>query len=462
MEDRKYLERMTAQTPWKAIVLFAVPVFIGNLFQQLYSMVDAVIVGRLVGVLPLAGVGATGAMSFLVIGFATGITGGLSVVTAQRAGLGDSERVRSSVAASICLCLLIAAVLTIVSAATAGPLLRMMNTPEDIYEYAHDYILIIYLGIGATLYYNLAAGMLRAIGDSRTPLYFLVISSFLNIILDLAAILLLHMGVRGAALATVLSQLLSAAACHICAMRRYPMLRPGWRHFQAFFDEAVAHLRIGLPMALQFSVTAVGIMILQAYLNEFGSLVIAGYTAASKVENLVTQPFIALALTMEVYCGQNYGAGNMERVRRGIRSSLLIGLVCVILAAAVNVFFGRRLISLFMDQYDARVVEYGYDYLLVIAVFFWLLCSLQILRSSLQGMGEAAVPVAGGVIELFARWGGCALLAAPFGYVGVYLSTPLAWGLALSVLLARYVWIVRRLDVARTQQVRYPGPDSMR
>lgn len=432
---------MLKGTPWKAILLFSVPLLIGNLFQQLYSMADAILIGRLVGVMELAGVGATSAMSFLVIGFASGMTGGFSVVTAQRAGVRDQERVKSSVAASILLCLLITSVLTVVSFFAAAPLLRLMNTPEDIFPYALGYIRIIFAGLGATLYYNMTAGILRAIGDSRTPLYFLVFSSVLNVVLDVAAILWLQMGVEGAALATVAAQLVSALMCHLYAFRRYPEIRPGRRHFARFFSEAFCHLRIGLPMALQFFVTAVGIMILQSYLNGFGPLVIAGYTAAGKVENLVTQPFTTLSVSMEVYCGQNFGAGNWERIRKGIKSSLMIGMVCAALAAVLNIFAGRQMIALFLDQYDQAVVEYGYHYLLVITVFFWLLCSLQIIRSSLQGMGEAAVPMAGGVLELFARWIGCALLAAPAGYLGIYASTPLAWLFALTLLLVRYAWI---------------------
>ena len=437
---------MKEGTPWKVILRFSVPVLLGNLFQQLYSVVDAMIVGRLAGVLPLAGIGAAGAMSFLVIGFATGLTGGFSVVTAQRSGMGNEEKVKASAAASMILSAAIAVILTAVSVLTAGSMLRLMNTPEDIFSYSRTYIQIIYMGLGATLYYNLMAGLLRALGDSRTPLYFLVFSSALNIVLDLFMLIIFRLGVAGAALATVLSQFVSAAACHIYAVKRYPALRPGKRHFNAVFSEARAHFRIGLPMALQFSVTAVGIMILKAYLNRFGSLVIAGYTAASKVENLVTQPFNALALTMEVYCGQNFGAGNRERIRKGIKSSIGIGTICVILASGINILLGRPLIALFMEQYDALVVEYGYVYLIVIAVFFWLLCTLQILRSSLQGMGEAAVPMAGGVVELFSRWAGCAAMAAPLGYVGVYLSTPLAWGLALLLLTVRYAQIMRKAN----------------
>lgn len=444
MRMREASSGMLTERPWKAILLFSIPLLIGNLFQQLYSMADAVLIGRLAGVMELAGVGATGAMSFLVIGFASGITGGFSVVTAQREGLKAQERVKNSVAASALLCLLITVCLTVVSVAAAEPLLKLMHTPEDIFPYALGYIRIIFAGLGATVYYNMTAGILRAVGDSRTPLYFLILASVLNILLDAAAIGWLRMGVEGAAAATVLSQLVSALLCHLCAWKRYPQFRPTRRHFARFFSEAYCHLRIGLPMAFQFFITAAGIMILQSYLNGFGPLVIAGYTAAGKVENLVTQPFTTLSVSMEVYCGQNFGAGRWDRIRQGVKSALVIGMISAVLAAVLNVCCGRRLIALFMEQENAEVVKYGYDYLLIITAFFWLLCTLQIIRSSLQGMGEAVIPMAGGAAELIARLTGCALLAAPLGYLGVYGATPLAWGLALVLLMGRYVWMNRR------------------
>lgn len=435
---------MTEGTPWKVILRFSIPVLMGNLFQQLYSLADAMIIGRLVGVYPLAGVGAAAAMSFLVLGFATGLTGGFSVVTAQRAGQGDPEKIKESAAASMVLCAVTAVLLTVLSVATAVPLLRFMNTPEEIFPYARTYIRITYLGLGAVLYYNLMAGLLRALGDSRAPLFFLIISSVLNVVLDVIMIRGFHSGVGGAALATVISQLVSAVACHLYAVKRYPVLRPEKRYLKVERREAFAHLRIGVPMALQFSVTAVGIIILQAYLNEYGALVVAGYTAAGKVENLVTQPFNALALAMEVYCGQNMGAGKRERIRCGIRQCIALGTVCVILSSAVNVCLGRPFIGLFMETCDPKIVEYGYVYLVIIAVFFWLLCTMQIMRSSLQGIGEAAVPMAGGILELFSRWAGCAAFSGISGYTGVYLSTPLAWGMALLLLTIRYRWLAGR------------------
>lgn len=445
-------DEMLTMVPWKIIVRFSLPLLAGNLFQQMYSMADAVIIGRLVGVKELAGVGATSAMNFLVLGFAMGAAGGFSILTAQQFGAGNEEGVKKSVAMSMMLCAGLSVMLSLLGALTAEPLLRIMNTPEDIFPYARIYILVIYLGIGATVYYNMISGVLRALGDSRTSLYFLILSSVMNIILDLLVILVLNMGIMGAALATVISQLVSAVCCHIYALRRYPLIRLKRRHFRFAWSEAVHHIKIGIPMAIQFSVTAVGIMILQAYLNVFGSSVVAGYTAAGKVEALVTQPFSTLEITMETYCGQNYGAGNKERVKRGIKSGLIICMITVAIASSVCILFGRSFISLFLKEYDPDIVNFGQRYLLIVSVFFWLLGVLHVIRSSLQGIGEALVPMMGGVVELAARWAGCAAMAGVLGYTGIYLSTPLAWGSAVLLLLARYAVIFRREEREKTWQ----------
>lgn len=330
------------------------------------------------------------------------------------------------------------AVMTLLSMVGADPLLRLMNTPEDIFQYASGYIGIIFGGLGAAIYYNMIAGILRAVGDSRHtsvfPYFFFCPQ-------------------RGPG---------SGGSPGISRRRGggglQPRFWPSWLPRSSaigthggnirtsgrnggtglkVFPRAGSHLRIGLPMALQFSVTAVGIMILQAYLNGFGSAVIAGYTAAGKVENLVTQPFTTLAAAMEVYCGQNYGAGRPDRIRQGIVSSLKMGGAAALGMLVLNVCFGRQMIRLFLEPYDPVIVEYGYTYLVIIGVFSMALCALQIVRSSLQGMGEALVPMAGGVLELAARWGGCALLL-PFGYAGICFSTPLAWLLALTLLCLYY------------------------
>lgn len=430
---------MTTGSPYKVILFFSIPLLIGNLFQQLYSMVDTIIIGRLIGVNELAAVGATGALNYLVIGFATGMTGGFAVVTAQKYGAGDKEGVKKTIGTSVILCLIISILLTSLSLGGTKGFLKMMNMPEDLFGIAYEYIGVIFAGIGATIYYNMIAGILRALGDSKTPLMCLVFSSVLNIILDLVFIINFNMGVMGAALATVLAQLIGAAVCNVYAVRKYELLRLSKQDFACCREDSKWHLRLGLPMALQCSITALGMVILQGALNIYGAGIMAAYAAASKVEALVTQPLYALGLTMETYCGQNIGAGRMDRVKKGFSSVLVLGMCATVIAAMINILGGESMVKLFMEDTTSEVLKYAKDYLVLIAIFYPALCSLFIFRSGLQGMGEAIVPMIGGIAELVARTVACVFLPAFFGYMGVYFATPLAWLCALIPLITRYI-----------------------
>lgn len=429
---------MTSGSPGKMILQFSIPLCLGYLFQQLYSMVDTVIVGRYVGEDALAAVGSTGAISFLVMGFVMGVSSGFAVITSQRFGAEDPEGVRRSVGTSIWLCVIITLVMTLLSVLTARPLLRLMNTPANIMEDAASYIIIIYLGIGATIYYNAVSSILRALGDSRTPLYFLILSSFLNIGLDLLFILQFSAGVAGAAWATVISQLISAALCTFYASKKYSILWLKKEDFQLQWHTCWAHLRIGLPMALQFSVTAIGVMVVQGALNLFGSTVIAAYTAASKVEMLVTQPFNALGTTMATYCGQNRGAGSFRRIRQGVRISVIFTLATCVIAAGINLLLGQAITSLFLENPNPEVLQYSQQYLNTIAIFYPLLGILFLFRNGLQGMGEALMPFLGGVGELAARFVVATLLPPVMGYLGICLASPAAWLIPVILLVPRY------------------------
>lgn len=435
---------MTKGKPWRLILLFSVPLLIGNIFQQLYSMVDTIIVGRFVSVEALAAVGSTGAMSFLIIGFVMGITSGFSVITAQRFGANDEAGVRRSVATSIVLCVLFTIVLTIIAMLGAKPMLTLMNTPENIMNDALTYILIIYAGVGATMFYNMISGILRALGDSRTPLYFLIVSSVLNVGLDLLCIVTFQMGAAGAAYATVISQLVAAILCTMYTKRKYPILTLTKQDFRLDWMFTCSHLNLGLPMAFQFSVTAVGIMILQAALNVFGSTVIAAYTAASKVEMLVTQPFATLGVTMATYCGQNRGANDWHRIRTGVKSCIWMGLASCLIASAINIFMGHAFTSLFVSGESLEVYEYSQLYLTTIAIFYPALCILYIFRNALQGMGESFVPMMGGVAEFIARLLVCMILPAMIGYFGVCLASPMAWLAADLPLLWKYYTFMKK------------------
>lgn len=435
---------MTKGSPWKLIFYFTIPVLLGNVFQQLYSMVDTIIVGRFVSVEALAAVGSTGSISFLVLGFAMGITGGFGIVISQRFGAGDEEGVRRSVGTSIMLCIIITVALTILSLATSRPLLTLMKTPADIIDDAVLYINIIYIGIFSSMYYNMIASVLRALGDSKTPLYFLLLSSAVNIVLDLVLIITFHMGVAGAAVATVFSQLFSAVLCTFYTARRYPILKLSRHDFKLDRFSSWVHLKVGLPMAFQFSVTAVGVMVLQSALNVFGSEVIASYTAASKVEILVTQPMSSLGTTMATYCGQNLGANRWDRIKKGMNACFAMGLVSILIGMAFNIFGGRWFTSLFMENPTDSILAYSQTYLNTIAVFYVFLACIYIFRNALQGMGDALIPMIGGIGECIARFLVAMILPAFIGYQGVCLASPGAWVLTSIILITRYGMLLKK------------------
>ena len=350
---------MTRGNSTRLIISFTLPVLFGNLCQQLYGMVDSIIVGRAISMEALAAVGATGGISFLVIGCIQGLTAGFSVITAQRFGAGDYEGVKRSVATSALLSLAATVLLTAAGILTARPLLEVMNTPADIIEDSYAYIIVIYYGVAATAFYNLLSCIIRALGDSKTPLIFLVFASFLNVALDLLFIIIFHMGVGGAAWATVLSQGVSGLLCLGYAWRRFPLLRMEKRHWTFDWSYAWKHLRLALPMAMQFVITGISVLVNQAVLNLFGSAAVAAFSAASKIHMLSEQVAASFGTAMATYAGQNYGAGKVGRVREGLRKCALacegftLGIMVIITA------FGGVNCTLFVRQYDILNNKWG-------------------------------------------------------------------------------------------------------
>lgn len=435
---------MTKGAPWKLILLFTIPALIGNVFQQLYSMVDSIIVGRFVSMEGLAAVGASGPVTFMVIMFTIGLTNGFAVITAQRFGAGDIKGVRRSVYTSLILCIAMTVILTAVGLMTVTPLLRFMNTPEEIFHDAWLYSVIIYWGFIATIFYNMMAGIIRALGDSKTPLYFLILSSIMNIIVDLVLILVFGMGVAGAAYATVFSQLVSAVICAVYAFKHYEVLRITKEDMVFEWSFALEHLKIGFPMAMQGVITGGGIIVFQAVLNGFGATAIAAYTAANKVEILITQAIASLGITMSTYCGQNYGAGRMDRIRQGIRCSVWIGLAASIVAGLVMIFGGRTFTMLFLNEPNQEVLHYAETYLTTIGFFQFTLTLLFIFRNSLQGLGDGLTPLLGGIGELIARVLIVLTLPKFMGYLGICFASPLAWIFADIPLITKYIWMMNK------------------
>ena len=462
-QSAKGMKDLTKGNPFKLILFFALPVFLGCIFQQLYNMADTIIVGNTVGPEAFTGVGLTGSITFLVIGFMNGLTSGFSVKVAQRYGAGDEEGVRRAVGMSYLLSILIAVAVTAVAAPLTGALLRLMQTPQAYFDYAYYYLLVIFCGIPATVFYNIVAGMLRAVGDSKTPLYFLVFSAVLNVGLDFLFILAFHMHYTGAAVATVLSQLVSGALCLAVAVRRYPLLRPAKRDFAWDVRLAWAHLAQGLPMALQFSLPAIGCIVQQTALNGLDATlpgVVTAYTAASKIDGIATQTFVAIGTAMATYAGQNYGAGDFGRIRKGVLVGMLYSVVSVAFAFIFDVGLCEPLMRLFLNTdlsanvaaHYEEVIAYGRQYLLWQCSFYLFLGAIYVYRNTLQGIGRSFVTTFAGVTELAGRIVASLLFVRLWGFTGICVSNPAAWVAAVAFLVTTYTLCMRR-----AKRAEHPG-----
>lgn len=437
---------MTKDNPLKIFIWFSIPLLIGNIFQQLYSMVDTIIVGRFVGVDALAAVGSTGSMFFLVNGMVIGLTSGFSVLVSQKFGAKNETEIRKSVASNITLTLISAIIITVIALILKRPLMHLMNTPKNIFKDANTYITIIYIGISTQIAYNMAAGILRALGDSKTPLYFLIISSIINIILDLVFIVKFKLGVAGAAYATNISQGLSAMLCLIYSYRKYQVLRLKKEDFKVEKDYYKTHLKIAIPMGLQFSVTGVGIIIVQGAVNVFGSNVIASYTAASKVLQLVMQPLISFGVTIATYAGQNLGAKRFDRIKKGVKVMNKISIITSLIAGAILVLFSKYFVMLFIENPSAEIIGYTQEVLNYSAVFMIFLGFIFVYRNVLQGMGESFVPMMAGFYELAARSVVAFILPKFIGFTGICLADPIAWIAAAVPLMFTYYRNIKKIS----------------
>ena len=437
---------MTTGSPTKMILGFTVPLFIGNVFQQLYNMADTIIVGKFVGANALAAVGSTGTIMFLIIGFLTGLTAGFTVPTSQKFGAGDMKAMRKTVGSAVILSAVVSIVMTIVSMLGMRGLLKLMHTPDDIFREAYSYIMVICAGIFAQVLYNLLASILRALGNSKTPLYFLILAAGLNVVLDLVFIIGFHMGAAGAAYATVVAQGVSGLLCLLYIIKKVPILHLTKDDWSLDSTLVKIQLGVGFPMALQYSITAIGSMMMQAALNLLGSLAIAGFTAGSKIEQLVTQAYVALGTTMATYCAQNTGAGKVDRIRKGFRSSTSIGIVYSVAAGVVIMFVGKYLTPLFLSENITEIMNYVDIYLKCVGAFFIPLTIVNVYRNGIQGMGYGILPMMAGVAELIGR-GVVAIIAARYhSYFGVCMASPAAWILAGGLLLVMYAHVIRQSE----------------
>lgn len=436
---------MTSGRPFPLILNFAIPLLLGNLLQQTYSLMDAAIVGKFLGINALASVGASTSVIFLILGFCNGCCGGFGIPIAQKFGARDYSTMRRLVAVSLQLAAVMSVVIAIVTSLFCSGILRMMQTPENILEGAYYYLMITFIGVPCTFFYNLLSSIIRALGDSKTPFWFLLFSTVLNILLDLFCILVLDWGVAGAAIATVVSQGVSAMLCYIYMMRNFAILKstPMERKFRGALARTL--LYIGVPMGLQFSITAIGSIMLQSANNALGTACVAAFTAAMRIKMFCMCPLESLGIAMATYSGQNYGAGKPERILQGIKaSSLMMVVYCAFMFGALMT--GTRTFALlFVDPSELEILQDTELFLHISVSFFPVLGLLCILRYTIQGAGFTNLAMLSGVSEMIARVL-VSLYAVPmFGYLAVCFGDPTAWIFAIVFLIPAFMYVYRKI-----------------
>lgn len=449
---------MTEGNPLKLIISFMIPLLIGNLFQQLYNMADAFIVSQTIGVTAFSAIGSTLSLQFLILGLAIGITAGLAVITSQRFGSKDEKSLRKNLATSLIISVTIATILTVLTTTFTEEILTIMRTPEETYAYAYDYLSVLFRGIGAVILFNFLANLLRAIGDSKTPLYFLMMTSILNIVLDYVFILVFDLGISGAALATVTAQITSSVLCLIYIWKKVPILRiykEDWKLSKAEFKE---HLRIGLPYGFQYSIIAIGSVAITITLNQLGAASVAAYTAAQKIDAIAVLPLQSFGVTMSTYAAQNYGARKLNRIWYGVNQAVKMSVIYSFIIGIILVFWGRTFATLFVGaDAPAEVLRMIQLYFLATSPLYAVLSVLFIYRHTLQGLGNSFAPTVAGIGELLARIGAAAFLSIPLGFLGTAIANPLAWIAAFIPL----VWAYRSTKRTLSGRMTVTPPEDL-
>lgn len=437
---------LTKGKPFKLIMLMSLPIMVGNLFQQLYSTVDAILVGRYLGSDALAAVGSTSSLYCMIMWFVCGVSGGFAIVLAQYFGAGDHDRLRRGVCIALELSIAITIVVTVGSLIFLRKFLVFMNTPEGIIEDAYIYLFVIVAGMMATMLYNMCAAILRAIGDSRTPFLFILVSSVTNVVLDIVMIRNLKMGVFGAALATIISQALSALLCVIYMYSHFEILRFGKADWK--FDSKMARkmMTYGIPSGLCGVTTAIGILVLQVAINVYGTIIIAAFTAAIKVQNFVEVPFNAYSTTMVNYAGQNIGAGKVDHLHKGYVQCMMLALGTAVVFGIAAFFWGDVFAGTFVkDESAEEIIAFAAKYLKYAGAFFISFSILLVTRSTLQGLGFSSAPVIIGITESSLRVVATVYLLYHHNELALCLVNPIIWTIAAVVVILMYVGRMRKL-----------------
>lgn len=446
--SNKNLKDMTTGSPMKLILNFFIPMLFGLLLQQLYNMVDTIIVGRYLGIGALASVGSTGSINFMIIGFCSGVCNGFAIPVAQKFGEKNYKDLRRFVANSGWLALIFSVIMTGVVCLFCRDILVFMNTPSDILDGAYSYIFIIFLGIPATYLYNLLSGIIRSMGDSTTPLIFLLISSLLNIVLNLFTIVVLHMGVAGSAWATVISQAVAGVLCLIYMIKKFTILQMQGDEWKPNKRSIGILCSIGIPMGLQYSITAIGSVILQTAVNSLGSIAVASVTAGSKVSMFFCCPFDAMGATMATFGGQNLGARKYDRIKKGLKDCVLIGAIYSVIAFVIIFLFSDVVALLFVKRDEVEVLRNARQFLFINSMFYFPLSLVNIVRFMIQGLGFTKFAILAGVCEMIARSVVGFYLVPAFGFIAICFANPIAWIAADLFLIPAYKFVIKKLSTS--------------
>lgn len=437
---------MTNGSPSRHILGFAVPMLFGMLFQQFYNLVDTIIVGKTLGVEALAGVGATGSINFMIIGFCMGVCNGFVIPVAQCFGAKKPADLRKYVFNGYICSIVFAIVLTLASVIFCRRILIIMNTPADIIDHAYNYIVVIFIGIPTVFLYNMVSGVIRSLGDSKTPVVFLVLSSIINVVLDFFLILVCKMGVAGAGWATVTSQLISGLTCLIYMYKKYDILK-GDKSERVLDRRFITNLCMnGVPMGLQYSITAIGSTILQAAVNTLGSTYVAAMTTGSKMFNFTCCPFDALGSTMATYAGQNVGAAKIKRLGQGVRSAMIIGSVYSVLSLIALYFTTDYIALLFVNASETTIIALTRQFILASACFYIPLTGVNVVRFCIQGMGFSVFAISAGILEMIGRAFAAIILIPSIGFMGACLASPIAWIAADAFLFPAFIHCAKKLN----------------
>ena len=440
------LLNMTEGKPIKLIIPFMVPLLIGNIFQQFYNIADIIIVGRTIGEQALAAVGSIAPVFMMGVGLTIGLSNGFTVVTGQRYGAKDMEGVRRSIATCTYLSLIFVLLTMVLMHFGIDWMLGLMNLPQEIYADAKSYVMIITDGLIAMMGYNLLSGIMRSLGDSKTPLYCLVVASIVNVALALVFIIYFGWGVPGSAVALVISQAISAVLCVAYIYYRFDDLHVGLKDVDMSWPEIWAHLRMGLPMAVQFTILGSGILILQSFCNKFGANTIAGFTTAVRVEQVALMPMISFGLSMAVYTAQNFGARRFDRIREGVRACSKIALGFALCAMVLFFAFADKIVIIFLDNPSPEVIEASRMYIFYTVPVYFFLSQIFVYRNACQGMGVSLVPLLASTVELIMRCFAAVYLSSIWGYKGICLASPISWICSCIFVFICYRYFIRVLE----------------